>query len=148
MRTAVIVDVDGTLADVSGIRHYVLPAEGRRYKDFDAFHRESVNCPVNQMAVDLAHAARAAGHAVLIVTARRAMWRNHTAMWLALNGIPSDAMYMRANHDGRADVAVKRGILERIRQTYDVVHAVDDNPKVIALWEAEGIPVTIIPGWQ
>jgi predicted secreted acid phosphatase len=146
-RTAVLVDVDGTLADVTSIRHYLVPEGGRKYKDFDAFHRESVNAPPNPEAVRLAHEAHAAGHDVIIVTARRAKWRNHTAMWLALNGIPSVAMFMRADKDGREDVAVKRDFLARIRQTHEVVHAVDDNPKIIELWISEGIPTTVIPGW-
>lgn len=40
---ALLVDLDGTLVDVSGIRHFV---EGGK-RDFDSFHLESVNCPPN-----------------------------------------------------------------------------------------------------
>jgi hypothetical protein len=68
-------------------------------------------------------------------------------MWLALHGIPSVAMFMRGDKDGREDVAVKRDFLARIRQTHEVVHAIDDNPAIVRLWESEGIPTTIIPGW-
>lgn len=144
MRDAVIIDVDGTLADVSGIRHHVKA----RPKRFDRFHAESVDCPPNEQAVAIAREAHAAGLAVLIVTARRAMWRHHTAWFLALHGIPSDAMFMRGNDDHRRDVEVKADILARIRQSWNPVHAVDDNPNVLGLWVAEGIPVTVIPGWE
>lgn len=143
MQTAVIFDVDGTLADVTSIRHHVL----QRRKDFDAFHSLSVNVPPHQHVVDLAHQAKADGHAVIVVTARSTQWRNHTAMWLALNGIPSDAMFMRKQGDHRKDVLVKADILARIRTQYEVVHAVDDNPSIIALWKSEGIPTTRVPGW-
>ncbi len=105
--TAVIIDVDGTLADVSSIRHHVLT----RPKNFNAFHAESVSVPPNAEVVALAHQAKAEGHAVLVVTARRAQWRNHTAMWLALNDVPSDSLFMRAQDDHRRDVEVKRDIL-------------------------------------
>jgi hypothetical protein len=71
---AVIIDVDGTLADVSSIRHFVR----QRPKDFDSFHAASVNVPPHQQAVDLAHAAHAVGQVVIIVTARRHRWRRHS----------------------------------------------------------------------
>jgi len=139
---AVLVDCDGTLVDVTGIRH-LLDGPGR----FDAFHRESVNCPPNQWVIDEVRAQHAAGRAVLVVTARQARYRNLTAFWLAMHGVPSDAMWMRATNDGRPDRVVKAEILVRIRTRWRPVLAFDDNPNVVALWEAEGIPVTIVPGW-
>jgi phosphoglycolate phosphatase-like HAD superfamily hydrolase len=139
---AVLFDMDGTLVDVAGIRP-LLGGPGR----FDAFHRASIDCPPNQWVVDAAKAERAAGRAVLIVTARQAAYRNITAWWLALHDVPSDAMYMRATNDNRPDHIVKAEILAKIRQRYDVVAAWDDRPEVIALWESEGIPVTPVPGW-
>ena len=148
---AVIFDMDGTLADVSSIRHHIIPPTPKPkgwYKDFGAFHAESVNVPSHSNVVDHAHRAHVLGNAIIIVTARRAMYRNQTAMWLALNGVPSDAMFMRANDDGRPDNEVKRDILNVIRHSWNVIHAVDDNPSIIALWESEGIPVTQIEGWE
>jgi len=141
---AVLIDVDGTLANVSGIRHHVTA----RPKRFDRFHSESVDCPPNMQAVELARAAHAAGQAVIVVTARRAMWRHHTAWFLALHGIPSDVLIMRADSDHRRDVDVKRDILAQIRTRWTPVLAVDDNPSIIELWEAEGIPTVVIPGWE
>ena len=145
---AIIVDVDGTLADVSGIRHHVRKTPARPWKDFDAFHAASVDAPANFAAVAITRAARDAGIAVLVVTARRAVWRNHTAWFLALNDIPSDALFMRATKDGRPDVDVKRDILARIRTQWTPVLAVDDNPAIVALWRSEGIPTVVIPGWE
>lgn len=141
--------MDGTLANVSGVRHFVVPTAERPFKDFGRFHAESVNVPANGWVVDLARDFDARGVDVVVVTARRAMWRNQTAMWLALNGVPSAALFMRGNTDGRRDYLVKRDILDRVRRTWDVVHAVDDNPSVISqAWEPAGIPVTRVPGWQ
>jgi hypothetical protein len=87
------------------------------------------------------------GHDVLIVTARSAKYRNQTAMWLAINDVPSTALFMRGNKDQRKDYLVKKDILAKINKTWEVVHAVDDNPEVIALWKENGIPTTIIPGF-
>ena len=145
MHEAVIIDMDGTLADVSSIRHHVR----RPARDFDAFHAASVDVPANAEAVRVAHAARNRGIAVLIVTARRARWRHHTAWWLALHGVPSDALIMRGDRDDRSDVEVKREMLHQIiKKAWTPVLAVDDNPAVVALWEAEGIPTMVIPGWE
>ncbi len=143
-RTAHIFDVDGTLADVSSIRHHVAGPK----KDFNKFHEESVNVPPHPHVVEMARAAKAAGHDVIVVTARDAKWRNHTAMWLAQHDIPSDAMYMRTSGDSRPDYEVKKDILDKISKTHDVVHAVDDNPNVIKLWNENKIPTTVVPGWD
>lgn len=147
-RRAVLFDMDGTLTDVSAIRHYVVGGPAHNYrKDFEAFHRESVNQPAHAHVVNHAQVANLLGHAIVIVTAREARWRNHTAMWLALNGVPSDALYMRANGDRRPDYEVKRDIYARLSASFDIVHAVDDNPAVLRLWDELGIPTTVIQGW-
>ena len=150
MRNAVIFDMDGTLADVRGIRHHIVPPNPTPkgwHKDFHSFHSESVNVPANNSVVAHAVCASLLGNAVLIVTARRAMYRHHTAWFLALNGIPSDALYMRANNDGRPDYEVKKDILSSIQNKYNVIHAVDDNPAVIKLWEENGISTTVVEGF-
>jgi len=141
---AIIYDMDGTLVDVSGIRHYVL----QRERNFDAFHTESVDCPPNRWVVASARDNHMKGYKILIVTARSAKYRHHTAWWLALNGVPSDALYMRANGDNRPDAYVKEDILKKIRSQYNVREAYDDNPVIISVWLREGIPVIGVPGWK
>ena len=145
-RNAVIFDMDGTLANVSSIRHHLIPVD--HHKDFEAFHRESVNVPANSFVSNHATMAHLLGNAVIIVTARKQKWARHTAMWLAMHGIPSDAMFMRANNDHRKDYLVKKDILDAIRCTWNVIHAVDDNPSIVRLWEEENIPCTVVPGWE
>ncbi|WP_229052017.1 hypothetical protein [Aeromicrobium sp. Leaf350] len=144
MRRAAIFDVDGTLCDVSSVRHHV---RGRK-KDFNAFHSDALACPPHVEVADAARRARAEGLAVLVVTARKERWRHPTGFWLALHDIPSDELYMRGDKDGRRDVEVKRDILQRIRRRYEVVEAWDDNPAIIALWESRGIPVRVVEGWE
>ena len=143
--TAYIFDMDGTLVDTSAIVHHVLKPPGQ--KDFHAFHSEAASAPPKSEVVQMAHEAALAGHEIIIVTAREATWRTPTAMWLALNRVPSHAMYMRPVKDYRKDYIIKKEILHRIRKSWNVVHAVDDNPAVIKLWEEEGIPTTKIPGY-
>lgn len=141
---AELYDMDGTLCDVRDIRHFVTGPE----RNFEKFHRESVNCPPHPHVVEAARAAHAAGKAVLVVTARSTLFRNHTAFWLAMHGVPSDRLFMRRAGDQRADVLVKQDIFERIRTRWTVVRAWDDNPNVIALWQHFDLPVEIVPGWE
>ncbi|AEW98359.1 hypothetical protein SCATT_p01660 (plasmid) [Streptantibioticus cattleyicolor NRRL 8057 = DSM 46488] len=138
-----IFDMDGTLCDVRRIRH-LIDGPG----SFHAFHTASVDCPPHAWVVDAARAHHAAGRAVLVVTARSARYRHHTAWWLALHGVPSEAMWMRGRQDHRPDYAVKRDILASIRRRYRPVMAYDDNPEVIRLWREEGIGVEVVPGWD
>jgi hypothetical protein len=144
MRDAEIFDMDGTLCDVRTIRHLV---KGD-VRNFHQFHLQSASCPPNPDVVSQARLAHSEGRAVLIVTARSTLFRNVTAMWLALHNVPSDAMYMRRNGDWRKDFQVKKDTLCCIRKRWNPVHAYDDNPAVIGLWESEGIPTTVVPGWE
>ena len=141
---AVIVDMDGTLADVRGIRHHV--ALGNR--DFHRFHTESVNVPPNDEVVQQVKDFHESGHAIVVVTARKARYRPHTAFWLADHGVPSDHMVMRGDDDQRPDDEVKTDILKQVSSRYNVVHAIDDNPSVLKVWKNAGIPVTEVPGFN
>ncbi len=145
MESAVIFDMDGTLADVSSIRHHLIPVDHK--KDFYSFHAESVNVPPHSHVVSAAQVAHMLGHKILIVTARKHMWRHQTAWWLAMHNVPSDMLMMRGNNDQRADYEVKKDMLGIIRKAYDVVYAWDDNPNIIRLWKEEGIPHTVVEGW-
>lgn len=146
---AAIFDMDGTLCDVSSLRHHVDRSHpdfsGRRR--FDLFHGQSHLCPPDQRALDLYERYRP-DHQILVVTARSAEWAMHTLVWLEDHGIDHDRLYMRERGDYRRDVEVKRDILAEIRESYEPVVAVDDNPAVIELWEAEGITTHVIAGWS
>ena len=147
---AAIFDMDGTLCDVSSIRHHVNPNDPRfsGQKRFDLFHAGSIDCPPNETAVEILRNARADGVATLIVTARKTMWRFHTILWLHEQQLDYDELFMRGDDDNRKDYLVKRDLLDAMRHRYNIVLAVDDNPAVIALWQAEGIPTIRIPGWE
>lgn len=151
MTDAAIFDVDGTLVDVSSVRHYVNPNHpafpGK--KDWNRFHGESINCPPIPDTLELYEQAREDGLAILIVTARMRQWSLPTLLWLRDNGIEHDELYMRPQNDYRKDYIVKAEILQDIkRDGYRPVMAVDDNPNVIKLWKSHNIPTHVISGWE
>jgi len=144
LRPAIIIDVDGTLADVSGIRHYVADPRNR---NFTKFHAAASYVDPHHAVVAVARALHDRGFTIIVVTARRSRWRYATTVWLRKWEIDYDLLLMRRDADGRPDVEVKREILARIRRDFTVVLAIDDNPGVLQLWRTSGIPAVRVPGW-
>jgi len=143
--SAVIVDVDGTLVEISGIRHHVA-GPGRR--DFDRFHAESAHCDPIRDTVLWCEEMADIGHRIVVVTARMEKWRTLTANWLDRHLTrPVTDLVMRADRDFRPDFEVKRDIHADLARRFDIVHACDDNPNVVRLWRELGIPVRVVPGW-
>jgi len=152
MKTAAIVDMDGTMANVSGIRHMV---DGiNQKKDFHAFHRASEFVPANKQAINFCRRHHKAGNAILVVTARMLMWKPNTTRFYTREltdayGVPVERDFYRPDGDYRPDYEIKKEILAQVREEFHVVAACDDNPNVIKLWEEEGIPeVEVVPGWD
>lgn len=147
---AVIFDVDGSLVNVSSIRHHLIPTDPRftGKKDFDAFHSESVNCPSNTWVRAMFLHRHLQGIKCIVVTARQEKYRAHTSWWLSEQGLLPDEHHHRRNGDFRKDVEIKREILADLRKRYDIVQAWDDNPAIIELWKSEGIDTVEVPGWE
>jgi phosphoglycolate phosphatase-like HAD superfamily hydrolase len=136
IRDAAIFDMDGTLCNVNGVRHYVTG----RSKNFDAFHRSSIFCPPNPGPRMAARCYARAGMAIIIVTARDARYESVTRDWLAKHEVPYNAIFMRSWGDTRPDSVVKGEILQRIIDSnYYPVVAYDDRDDIIAVWQAAGI---------
>lgn len=151
-KNVALVDMDGTLANVSGIRHMVDGINSK--KDFHAFHRASEFVPANKQAVDFCRRHHKAGNGIVIVTARMEEWKPHTTRFyerelVEAHGVPVLDSFYRANGDYRKDREIKQEILAKIRELYTPVAAIDDNPNIITLWDEEGIPeIEVVPGWD
>ena len=142
--SAYIFDVDGTLANIDPYLHHVRGSN----RDYNAFHEASIDALPNIEVVQMLNNAVSDRHAILIVTSRKEKYRGLTSMWLAKNNIRSHALFMRADDDSRTDYEAKKDMLDKINILWDVVHAVDDNPNVIKLWEDHGILTTKIGTWD
>jgi hypothetical protein len=141
----VIFDWQGTLVDVRGIRHLV---ENTDKKNFPEFHRQTGLCPPIEDTVEAAKRAAFDDKFIVIMTGCSDDFQGVLANWLGEHGVPFNMIMMRKAGDWRRDVVIKREMLEWLREHgHDVVHAHDDNPNIVALWNEENIPVTVVPGW-
>lgn len=151
-QAAVLVDMDGTLVDVSSLRELMLSIvneDGTYQVDgLDTFHEQARFCPAIWKTIDRCENWWTQGYSVLIVTARSERYREYTKEWLNRYCVPYTELFMRAEGDLRPDYDVKKDLLYRIREKWDVEHAIDDNPSVLQLWEEEKITTTVVPGWE
>lgn len=143
---AIIVDLDGTLADVTAARHYVR----QKPKNFDAFHEYgTTEAPVNEHIKRIVEVFDYQDDYILLVTGREERWRNPTISWLERNKVVWDFLWMRPDKDYRQDRVIKEEIYRReIEGKYDVLFALDDSPTVVALWRELDIPVLVVPGYE
>jgi len=149
-REAWIFDVDGTLVDVDPILDILLGqdrASESFKKNYDAFHKASINCNPHKDVVDMVWEVCDTLD-IIIVTARKEKYRGLTSKWLKMHNVPNDALFMRKDDDHREDYEVKKDILDHINEYWEVKHAVDDNPSIIKLWEENGIATTKIGTWD
>lgn len=140
---AIVVDLDGTLVDVSDLRDWVT---GKR-KDYHQFHTLAEFAPPIPETVKAVQAAWDRGLTVLLVTARQDKYRGGTLRWLNKHNVPFDRLFMRKEKDFRPDYDIKEEILLQDLKDYNIVEAWDDNPHVIKLWDTHGISVHVVPGW-
>lgn len=138
--SAVIVDMDGTLCDVSSVIHLQAELDG-----FAAFHRACAQCPPNRAVVDWCVEQHSRGHGILVVTGRDDWARDLTEKWLSTHlPVPIAGLHMRGDQDYRSNRSIKRQIHGRLSRRYDIHAAIDDDPEIMALWQEAGIPVTMV----
>ncbi len=131
-RPAVIVDIDGTLADVRHRLHHIRGGGGRDWKAFfEAMDRdtpiESVIRWVRNLPPD---------YDVVVVTGRPEHYRRRTEAWLKRQAIPYSRLFMRRDGDHRPDYVAKA---EFLRELPRVAFAIDDRPQVCAMWKKNGV---------
>lgn len=125
-KKVVIVDMDGTLADISW------------RKPFDC--KLIPNDPVRQgVATTVYNLYHAQNMYVCIVSGRQIGNAGQlTVDWLVKHEIPYHRIFMRNTGDNRDDTIVKKEILDKIGVDR-VSFAIDDRPKVIRMWRENGI---------
>lgn len=136
MQKAILVDIDGTLADVEHRVHHV-QSETKNWK---AFNEGMVFDELNLWCADLIKAMSNEGYKILFITGRSEPYREHTLKWLKENKIEFDDLYMRPTKDQREDFEVKKEIyIDEIKSAYKVLFVVEDRASVVKMWRGIGL---------
>lgn len=137
---ALIVDLDGTLTDCTH-RMHLFRNRGKGRDALVPFFQAMGADAVYPWCRTLMDALRAQGFAIVLLTGRPEIYRGLTEDWLTRHGIAYDLLLMRPADDRRPGAEVKREIYRRdILPLYDAQMALDDNPKIAAMWADETVP--------
>jgi hypothetical protein len=133
---AIIVDVDGTLADMRGVRG---PFE------WDKVHLDKPHQDVIDLVKDLYNLKK---YNIIITTGRDGVCEEATRQWLLNHGVPFHDFYIRKAGDFRKDNIIKSEIyMDHIRPKYDVKFVIDDRDQVVEMWRSLGLRVLqVAPG--
>lgn len=133
--TAVLVDIDGTLAHHEGIRN---PYDTSRYH-LDQFDEVVADAVYSAATYDFRRGHRAK---IIIMSGRDAAYRGVLENWLMDHGFVYDDIFMRPVGDNRNDAVVKNELFERhIAGEYNVDIVFDDRDRVVKMWRAKGLRV-------
>lgn len=142
-RKAIIVDIDGTLADCEHRRHFVHPPEGQK-KDWPGFFNAMDKDPVIPHVLDIVERFQSDGTegiAIVFCSGRPDDYMKLTKEWLAQTGIKYDRLLMRKRYDSRRDDIVKEIILDfEILTRYVPYFMLDDRDQVVKMWRKRGYP--------
>lgn len=134
--SAILVDVDGTVAINPGTRDF------RDYSE--AVLKDEPNWPVIQAV----NSARASGVKIIIMSGRMDKCATHTVNWLNTHGVGFDEMYMRPTGDERPDWIIKDEMVRaHIENRFHIVYCLDDRNQVVDHHRAMGYTVfQVAPG--
>lgn len=135
-RKIVLVDIDGTLADVSHRLHFI---KGPGRKDWKSFFRAQMkDKPVEAVVRWVRELAK--DHEVVLVTGRPDEYRDGTERWLKEHDIPYHSLVMRKKGDHRPDHAMKHELIDHLDRDR-IAFVIDDRPLVCDMWKECGFKV-------
>lgn len=135
-RKSVIVDIDGTLADVEHRLHHI---QGKRKKWKKFFALMSEDKPVKEVIDRVTELSK--DHDIYVVSGRPDDYMEVTLAWLELHQVPFNDLFMRKSGDYRPDFVVKQEILDAHFEKADIALVIEDRPSVIRMWKSNGLKV-------
>lgn len=126
LRDCIIVDIDGTLAEMDGRSPY-------------EWNRVGEDKP-NRLLIDMidSYAKKIDSPAIIVMSGRDGSCFGATETWLEHHGVPFDRLFMRAADDTRKDSIVKRELFDRhIRGKFNPILVIDDRQQVVEMWRHE-----------
>jgi len=138
---AIIVDIDGTLANVQEYLGDLQDHQNER--QLDKFIDEVADAPPYLWCLNMINLYHKNDYQIIFVTARNTKYKIQTEEWLNKT-LPKDIiylLYMRERGDLRDDPICKKEIYyKNIEPEFDIEFALDDRPSVIQMWREINIP--------
>lgn len=119
--SAIMVDIDGTLAHMAGRSPY----------DPSLYHTDTVDEDIK----DLVNGYYDRGYSVILCSGRDDTYKDVTVQWLNDNGVKFHEIHMREGGDKRKDWIVKRELFDaHIRDRFNIHFVLDDRDQVVNMW--------------
>lgn len=153
MSQAIIFDIDGTLADISRRRHFLLQEE----IDWEGFYKnmgtDTPILPIRAICgcmLAMGGVAQSFGYQatydVVFCTGRPSNYRGATISWLRKHILPLHYstddihLYMRKAGDRRPDYVVKEELIDQMKKDGFMPFLVfEDRKQVVDMWRRHGI---------
>lgn len=135
MKDTVVIDLDGTLANVDHRTHFV-----RQDKpDWDGFYGACKDDTPNTWCIHLMDGMSGADFKVIIVSARRQTEATATNDWLKKYLVNYDEIVLlRESNNHEEDTVLKKRWLDSYGKDR-ILFVVDDRQKVVDMWRKEGL---------
>ncbi len=135
---AVILDIDGVLADATGRQHHLERDDWRSF--FEGVGEDPVIAEIGVMAQLLDRSLQ-----IILVTGRPHRVSDKTVSWLNEHNLRWDVLVMRDQGNNIGVDTFKLEVLDQLRSDgYQVRLAVDDDPKNHAMYVKAGVPCIYI----
>lgn len=125
LRTAIICDIDGTLAHMTDRSPY----------DWSRVYQDEVDPIIRKLLDTIKYK-----YFVILTSGRDEICREETNKWLRENDVPYGMLLMRPEGDIRKDSIVKRELFEKyVRPYYNIEFVLDDRNQVVEMWRSLGL---------
>lgn len=150
MRSSIIVDIDGTLANcehrVHHIQGFADDKEATFKADWDAFYKDCMDDIAIVPVCDLVRSLVDDNWAIILMTGRSDHYRKETEKWLSVYDIQYDVLLMRKHGDHTDDLQIKRAWYRMLQKGQISLGGVkipmlviEDRKQVVEMWREEGL---------
>lgn len=148
MKDTIIVDLDGTLANIEHRTHLIRCDK----PDWRSFYRSCVSDTPNEWCVSLVQSLCSYGFKVLIVSARSKEVEFETNAWLAKclgsnDRVKWDLHILREVGDYTPDHILKKRWLSSYGKD-NILFAIDDRKRIVDMWRSEGLICLQCAEWE
>lgn len=120
--TAIMVDIDGTLAHMQDRSPY----------DYSKVMSDTLDDAI----ADITRKYKT----VVIMSGRPESCREDTENWLRKHAVRFDKLFMRTTDDNRKDSIVKLELYkEHVEPNYNILFVLDDRNQVVKMWREQGL---------